>query len=315
MHHIGKYVLVSQVVLAISLLAAQCDGPSGSSARPVAISGTSRLYEGTDCFTSHLRDERDFRFSVESGRTENRTINLKAEAGDTAEITLVVSNEASASGSQLVVASGSMDIVDDEYFIFDLSDERATVQFNGQATVSKLQPVTLVEAEGCAGDEVRVEIEVTVSMQPPPPAVAADPDLIIKPDTPECETRCTSLGEKYEECAASLCVGGEYPLLALKVLDSSDKSPGDTVSLTGEFGARGESLSVALAEERDGRLYHRHQLAVSSWENDHIVATIHEEVNVGLYQILLVYQVNFGEAARPVFIQGSETLPINVHSP
>ena len=178
-------------------------------------------------------------------------------------------------------------------------------QLNKRVLVGQVLLAISLLAAACGGP----------STQPPPPAEAADPDLIMKPDTPECETRCTSLGENYEKCAASLCAAGEYPLLGLSSIDSWEKSPGDTVELTGGFGVQEENLSVALAEERDGRLYHRYRLAVLSWENNHIVAVIHEEVNIGQYQILLVYELNFGESARPVFMQGSETLPINVRNP
>ncbi len=151
--------------------------------------------------------------------------------------------------------------------------------------------------------------------QPPPPARAADPDRILEADTPECETRCTELGESYEKCSASLCAAGLYPLLAIRAIDSAEKQPGQALEIAGQFGQPADNLSLALAEERDGVLYHQYRLQTLSWENERIAARVHAEVAPGSYQLLLVYQVNVGAAALPVFMRASNTVAMRVSSP
>jgi len=130
----------------------------------VFIQGTAKLFESTSCTTNDLEDTENFSFTVPPDQTINQTINLENAGfggGDTAEITLAVTNQAAGPGSRRVMASGSIAIVDDEWFG---DDEYATVPFNEQATVSGFQPLTLVKTQGCAGDEVRVELEVNVSL-------------------------------------------------------------------------------------------------------------------------------------------------------
>lgn len=126
--------------------------------------------------------------------------------------------------------------------------------------------------------------------QPPPPAVAADPDRILAPEQPECEARCTELGESYEKCAASVCAPGLWPQLVIRALDSADKQPGQALEIAGQFGQATANLSLALAEERDGVLYHRYRLPVLSWENERLAAQVHDQVTPAAYQLLLVYQ-------------------------
>jgi len=123
------------------------------------------------------------------------------------------------------------------------------------------------------------------------------------------------MATEYEECVASVCAGGPPPLLEIRGIDSPEKSPGGTVEMLGTFGSQGASLSVALAEDRDGRLYHRHRLGVLSWENERIVALIHEAVPEGDYQLLIVYQMNLGARARPIFVQNSNSVPIAIRNP
>lgn len=151
--------------------------------------------------------------------------------------------------------------------------------------------------------------------QSPPPAVAADLERILTPEEPECAVRCTALEESYEECSASVCAPGLFPQLVIRAIDSADKLPGQALEIAGQFGQATANLSLALAEERDGVLYHRYRLRVLSWENERIAAQVHEQVAPGTYQLLLVYQVNVGQAARPIFMRASNTTPVVVQEP
>lgn len=155
----------------------------------------------------------------------------------------------------------------------------------------------------------------TALTQPPPPALAADPDRILQPDTPTCETQCVALGESYEKCSASVCAPGQFPLLAIRAVDSADKHPGDRLEIGGQFGAPSDRLSLALAVERDGVLYHRYRLQTLSWENARLLALIHAEVSPDAYQLLLVYQINSDQMSRPIYMQGSNTTPLRVSAP
>lgn len=148
------------------------------------------------------------------------------------------------------------------------------------------------------------------SKSPPPPAVAADPDLIVRPE--ECIARCRAMGDDYEVCSARVCKPARYPLLRITAFDSDEKTQGDSIEIAGHFGRRGENEFIAFAEERNGRLYHRYQLEITSWDDERIVVRIHPEVDDGLYRLLIVYQMNVGARARPIFIQGSNTVPIDV---
>lgn len=65
--------------------------------------------------------------------------------------------------SRLVSVSGSMAITDDETFG---SNEHNTVSYSNTVTVSANQASQLLIAEGCAGDEVRVRVELTASLAP-----------------------------------------------------------------------------------------------------------------------------------------------------
>jgi hypothetical protein len=154
-----------------------------------------------------------------------------------------------------------------------------------------------------------------VATQPPPPAVAADLERILAPQQPECAVRCTELGESYEKCSAAICAPGLFPQLVIRALDSAAKQPGQALEIAGQFGQAAEELSLALAEERGGALYHRYRLRVLSWENDRIAAQIHEQVAPGAYQLLLVYQMNVGQAVRPIFMRASNTAALEVREP
>jgi hypothetical protein len=133
----------------------------------IRIEGTARLFEGTSCTTRDLEDTQVFVFTVPPGATIRQTIDLANEeigSDDTAHIVLAVSNQAVESETRLVVASGSMHIVDDEPWPWD--DEEATISFDGQATLRGDRVSTVVSKQECVGEEVRVELDITASLLP-----------------------------------------------------------------------------------------------------------------------------------------------------
>ena len=171
--------------------------------------------------------------------------------------------------------------------------------------------LVLMLAMGCGLGEATVE---GPRSQPPPPAAAAEPDQILQWRAADCEVNCRPMETEYEECVAMVCADGPVPLLEIRAVDSP-KSPGDEVEILGTFGRQEAGLSVALAEGRDGRLYHRHPVAVLSWENQRIVGMIYPVVPEDGYQLLIVYQVNLGARALPIYMQNSNAVPIAIRSP
>ena len=90
-----------------------------------------------------------------------------------AAIAIPVQPASAHNGNHTVTVSGVMIITDDENW--PQSDQHKTVTFNGNVVVGPNLGTASYTATGCAGGEVRVEVQVTVSHDPVSQSVWVDP--------------------------------------------------------------------------------------------------------------------------------------------
>lgn len=90
-----------------------------------------------------------------------------------AMVTIPVQPASAHNGNHTVNISGVMEITDDEDWPYN--DQHKTVSFNGNVVVGPNLGSATYTAKGCAGDEVRVEVQVTVSHDPVSRSVWVDP--------------------------------------------------------------------------------------------------------------------------------------------
>jgi len=128
------------------------------------------------------------------------------------------------SSNRKVTVSGTIDITDDETF----SDERKTIPVSATGVIG-IEPSSFVEMEGCAGDEVRVTLELNAQG-------AARNDVLIKGTARLYEgTSCTTTDLEHEKSIQLTVPADSYAPLTIDLI-SSGFGGGDTAKINLNFG-------------------------------------------------------------------------------